>query len=52
MLLDLCTAGYHDRVLYGVEPASRTVEKSEAARIVKQFLRCHAPSASRGVNDS
>jgi TetR/AcrR family transcriptional regulator, mexJK operon transcriptional repressor len=44
MLLDLCTAGYHDRVLYGVEGASRTVEKREAARVVKQFLRCYGPT--------
>jgi TetR/AcrR family transcriptional repressor of mexJK operon len=41
MILDLCTAGYHDRVLYGVEQATRTVEKREAARVVKQFLRCY-----------
>jgi TetR/AcrR family transcriptional regulator, mexJK operon transcriptional repressor len=45
MLLDLCTAGYHDRVLYGVEGASKAVEKREAARVVKQFLRCYGPSA-------
>jgi TetR/AcrR family transcriptional regulator, mexJK operon transcriptional repressor len=48
MLLDLCTAGYHDRVLYGVEGASRTVEKREAARIVKQFLRCYGLTGPLG----
>ena len=46
MLLDLCTAGYHDLVLYGIESASRTVEKREAARVVKQFLRCYGVPAS------
>jgi TetR/AcrR family transcriptional regulator, mexJK operon transcriptional repressor len=46
MLLDLCTAGYHDRVLYGVESASRAVEKREAARVVKQFLRCYGVPGS------
>ena len=44
MLLDLCTGGYHDRVLYGVEGTSKTVEKREAARVVKQFLRCYTIS--------
>ena len=43
MLLDLCTAGYHDLVLYGVEPVSRSAEKRQAARVVKQFLRCYGP---------
>jgi TetR/AcrR family transcriptional repressor of mexJK operon len=45
MLLDLCTAGYHDRVLYAVEETSKTVEKREAARVVKQFLRCYGSKA-------
>jgi TetR/AcrR family transcriptional regulator, mexJK operon transcriptional repressor len=44
MLLDLCTAGYHDLVLYGVKGVSRAVEKREAARVVKQFLRCYGNS--------
>jgi TetR/AcrR family transcriptional repressor of mexJK operon len=41
MLLDLCTAGYHDLVLYGIRETSKAVEKREAARVVKQFLRCY-----------
>jgi TetR/AcrR family transcriptional regulator, mexJK operon transcriptional repressor len=41
MLLDLCTAGYHDLVLYGVEQVSRAAENRQAARVVKQFLRCY-----------
>jgi TetR/AcrR family transcriptional regulator, mexJK operon transcriptional repressor len=41
MLLDLCTAGYHDRVLYGIEAQNTAVERREAARVVKQFLRCY-----------
>jgi TetR/AcrR family transcriptional regulator, mexJK operon transcriptional repressor len=45
MLLDLCTGGYHDRVLYGVEGTSKTIERREAARVVRQFLRCYGPSA-------
>jgi TetR/AcrR family transcriptional regulator, mexJK operon transcriptional repressor len=45
MLLDLCTGGYHDRVLYGVERTSKTIERREAARVVRQFLRCYGPSA-------
>ncbi len=45
MLLDLCTAGYHDRVLYGVERTSKTIERREAARVVRQFLRCYGPLA-------
>jgi TetR/AcrR family transcriptional regulator, mexJK operon transcriptional repressor len=47
MLLDLCTAGYHDLVLYGVEKASRTIEKREAARVVKQFLRCYGRASTK-----
>ncbi len=47
MLLDLCTAGYHDRVLYGVEAASTAVEKREAARVVKQFLQCYGLTSAR-----
>jgi hypothetical protein len=39
MLLDLCTAGYHDLVLYGIERAYRAVEKREAARVVKPSRR-------------
>jgi TetR/AcrR family transcriptional regulator, mexJK operon transcriptional repressor len=46
MLLDLCTAGYHDRVLYGVERTSKAVEKREAARVVKQFMRCYGPAST------
>ncbi|MFZ6644619.1 TetR/AcrR family transcriptional regulator [Undibacterium sp. TJN25] len=42
MLLDMCTAGYHDRVLYGLEPQNKAIEQREAARVVKQFLRCYA----------
>jgi len=41
MLLDLCTAGYHDRVFYGVEARDEAVERQEAARVVKQFMRCY-----------
>jgi hypothetical protein len=32
MLLDLCTGGYHDLVLYGVAAADAAVERREAAR--------------------
>ena len=42
MLLDLCTAGYHDRVLYGVEAQDTAIERREAARIVRQFLDCYS----------
>ena len=42
MLLDLCTAGYHDRVLYGVEAQDAAIERREAARIVRQFLDCYS----------
>jgi TetR/AcrR family transcriptional repressor of mexJK operon len=44
MLLDLCTAGYHDRVLYGVEARNAATERREAARVVQQFLRCYGIS--------
>jgi|HubBroStandDraft_4_1064222.scaffolds.fasta_scaffold2659485_1 hypothetical protein len=40
-LLDLCAEGYHDLVLYGAEPVSKAAEKSQAAHVVKQFLRCY-----------
>jgi len=46
MLLDLCTAGYHDRVLYGVEARSEVIERREAERVVRQFLRCY-PAVGR-----
>jgi AcrR family transcriptional regulator len=42
MLLDLCTGGYHDLVLYGVAAADAAVERREAARVVRQFLRCYS----------
>jgi AcrR family transcriptional regulator len=41
MLLDLCTGGYHDWVLYGVETQNAAIERREAARVVQQFLRCY-----------
>jgi TetR/AcrR family transcriptional regulator, mexJK operon transcriptional repressor len=44
MLLDLCTAGYHDRVLYGIEAQNAAVERREAARVVRQFMRCYDPT--------
>jgi TetR/AcrR family transcriptional regulator, mexJK operon transcriptional repressor len=40
MLLDLCTGGYHDRLLYGVGTQNRAIERRETARVVRQFLRC------------
>ena len=43
MLLDLCTGGYHDLVLYGVETQNTAIERREAARVVEQFLRCYSP---------
>jgi TetR/AcrR family transcriptional repressor of mexJK operon len=42
MLLDLCTGGYHDRVLYGVEAPKTAIVRREAARVVQQFLRCYS----------
>ncbi|OWK46459.1 TetR/AcrR family transcriptional regulator [Fimbriiglobus ruber] len=47
MLLDMCTGGYHDLVLWGVGTVDATVERREAARVVRQFLRCYsiAPAA-------
>jgi AcrR family transcriptional regulator len=45
MLLDLCTAGYHDRVLYGVETQDPAIERREATRIVRQFLDCYGAAA-------
>jgi AcrR family transcriptional regulator len=44
MLLDLCTGGYHDQVLYGVETRDTAIERREAARVVRQFLRCYSPA--------
>ena len=46
MLLDLCTAGYHDLVLYGVQKPSRTLAQRQAARVVKQFLRYYGTDAT------
>jgi hypothetical protein len=46
MLLDLCTGGYHDQVLYGVETQNTAIERREAARVVQQFLRCYSPGQS------
>jgi hypothetical protein len=43
MLLDLCTGGYHDRMLYDVETQNRAIERREAARMVQQFSRCYSP---------
>jgi len=43
MPLDLCTGGYHDWVLYGVETQNRAIERRETARVVHQFLRCCSP---------
>jgi hypothetical protein len=45
MLLDLCTAGYHDRVFYGVEARDEAIERQEVARIIKQFMRCYGPTS-------
>ena len=50
MLLDLCTAGYHDRVFYSIEAQNERIEQREAARIVKQFLRCYGPVKSAKRN--
>jgi len=44
MLLDLCTAGYHDRIFYGLEARDEKIEAQEAARVVKLFLRCYGPA--------
>ena len=42
MLLDMCTGGYHDLLLWGVGTVDAEVERREAARVVRQFLRCYA----------
>jgi len=44
MLLDLCTAGYHDMVFYGFQTQDTALEKEQAARVVKQFMRCYGPA--------
>jgi TetR/AcrR family transcriptional repressor of mexJK operon len=41
MLLDLCTAGYHDEILYGIREQNEDIEHKQAVRTVKQFLRCY-----------
>jgi TetR/AcrR family transcriptional repressor of mexJK operon len=41
MLIDLCTAGWHDLVLYGLKSQDDSEEKKQAKRVVKQFLRCY-----------
>jgi hypothetical protein len=43
MLLDLCTGGYHDWVLCGVETQNRAIERREAARMVHQFFALLQP---------
>jgi TetR/AcrR family transcriptional repressor of mexJK operon len=45
MLLDLCTGGYHDLVLYAIAPVDAAIERREAKRVVEQFLRCYAPTS-------
>jgi AcrR family transcriptional regulator len=40
MLLDLCTAGYHDEVLYGLRLKDEEIEIKQAAKVAKHFLRC------------
>jgi TetR/AcrR family transcriptional repressor of mexJK operon len=44
MLLDLCTAGYHDYVFYGIQIRDEAVERQHVERIIKQFMRCYGPS--------
>jgi TetR/AcrR family transcriptional repressor of mexJK operon len=46
MLLDLCTAGYHDHIFYGLKTPDKETEQREAARVVKQFMRCYGPDGS------
>ena len=51
MLLDLCTAGYHDRVLYGVETQDAAIERREAAEncpAVSRLLQRHRRSGLVG----
>ncbi len=41
LLLDLCTSGHHDRVLFAVEASSEEGERRAAMRAVQVFLRCY-----------
>jgi TetR/AcrR family transcriptional repressor of mexJK operon len=40
MLLDLCTAGYHNEVLYGFRLKDEEIEIKHAAKVTEHFLRC------------
>lgn len=42
MLLSLCTGGYHQRLMWGIERRDDAIAHAEAKRVVEQFLRAYA----------
>jgi AcrR family transcriptional regulator len=43
LFLDVCTGGYHQRLLWGVTSPDDDRAECEAALAVRQFLRCYPP---------
>lgn len=43
LFLDLCTGGYHQRLLWGIAQQDDDLAEQVAALAVRQFLRCYPP---------